>query len=118
TLIALAGILNLASAITPPLEDRLSAVLSLVPLAVPQTATLLVTLSGLGLLALARGVRRGQRRALRVALGLLLGSTVLHLVKGVDVEEAVVAAVVAVYLLLHRDVFEARTRTQIGRAHV
>ena len=114
-LIALAGVLNLASAITPPLEDRLSALLNVVPLAVPETATLLVTLAGLGLLALARGVRRGQLRAFRVALALLVGSMGLHVVKGVDVEEAVAAALVAAYLVGHRDVFRTRTRTRAIR---
>ena len=72
-LIALAGALNLLSAITPPLEHRLRGLLDLVPLAVPQTATALVTLSGLGLLALARGVRRGPvcgRTASRLACSL------------------------------------------------
>jgi lysylphosphatidylglycerol synthetase-like protein (DUF2156 family) len=114
-LIAAAGLLDLLSAITPPLEQRLHALLDLVPLAVPQTATALVTLSGLGLLALARGVRRGQLRAYRIALALLAGSFVLHLVKGVDVEEAVAAGAVGVYLYAHRSVFSAKTRTRAIR---
>ncbi|MEY2417607.1 MAG: lysyl-tRNA synthetase, class [Actinomycetota bacterium] len=114
-LIAAAGVLDLASAITPPLEGRLHALLQLVPLAVPQTATALVTLSGLGLLALARGVRRGQLRAHRVAVALLVGSFVLHLVKGVDVEEAAAAGVVAGYLIAHRAEFRARSRERAIR---
>ncbi|HVT77373.1 MAG TPA: phosphatidylglycerol lysyltransferase domain-containing protein, partial [Acidimicrobiales bacterium] len=114
-LIALAGLLDIASAITPPLEQRLHALLRLVPLAVPQTATALVTLSGLALLALARGVRRGQLRAHRVALVLLLGSLLLHVVKGVDVEEAVTAGLVAAYLYVHRDDFGARSRERAIR---
>jgi lysylphosphatidylglycerol synthetase-like protein (DUF2156 family) len=108
TLIAAAGVLNVASAITPPLEDRLQGLVRLVPLAVPQVATALVALAGLGLLTLARGVRRGQRDAYRVALAVLAGSVVLHLVKGVDVEEASAAAAVAVYVFAHRSVFRAR----------
>ncbi|MEY2399050.1 MAG: lysyl-tRNA synthetase, class [Actinomycetota bacterium] len=115
TLIALAGALDLASAVTPPFEQRLHALLDLVPLAVPQTATALVTLSGLGLLALARGVRRGQLRAFRVALVLLVGSFLLHIVKGVDLEEASAAGVVAAYLFVHRDAFQAKTRARAIR---
>lgn len=107
--IALAGVLDLASAITPPLESRLQFLLRTVPLAVPQAATALVTLAGLGLLALSWGVRRGQRDAWRVALALLTGSVVLHLVKGADVEEAGAAAVVGVYLVVHRGAFGAQT---------
>ncbi|MCU1380691.1 MAG: hypothetical protein JWN29_3674 [Acidimicrobiales bacterium] len=106
--IAVAGVLNVASAITPPLEDRLQALLRFVPLAVPETATALVAMAGIGLLALSRGVRRGQRQAWRVALALLAGSIVLHVVKGADIEEAATALVAGAYLLVHRDAFGAR----------
>jgi lysylphosphatidylglycerol synthetase-like protein (DUF2156 family) len=103
--IALAGMLDLASAVTPPLRNRLQDLLLLVPLAVPQVATALVALSGLALLLLSRGIRRGQRHAWQSALVLLLGSVVLHVVKGVDLEEAAAAAAVSVYLLRHRQAF-------------
>jgi lysylphosphatidylglycerol synthetase-like protein (DUF2156 family) len=116
TAIALAGALDLASALTPPLEVRLRVLLRWVPLAVPQTATALVVLAGLGLVALARGVRRGQRDAWRIALALLAGSVALHLVKGGDVEEAAMASVVAGYLVLHRSAFAARNdRAGVGQ---
>jgi lysylphosphatidylglycerol synthetase-like protein (DUF2156 family) len=108
TAIAVAGVLDVASAITPPLEDRLQVLLRWVPLAVPEAATALVALAGIGLLALARGVRRGQREAWRVALALLVGSVALHVLKGADVEEASAAVVVGAYLVLHRDAFRAR----------
>ncbi|HEX3621056.1 MAG TPA: phosphatidylglycerol lysyltransferase domain-containing protein [Acidimicrobiales bacterium] len=105
TAIAAAGLLNLASALTPPLGDRLRAVDALLPLAVPQAAAALVAVAGLGLLLMARGVRRGQRLAWSTSLGLLLASCVLHVVKGVDVEEATAAVVVAAYLLVQRRAF-------------
>src|SRR5437764_12619373 len=100
-----AGVLNLVSAATPPLRYRLSWLLTAVPLAVPQVAAVAVALAGLGLLLLGRGVRRGQRRAWLVAVALLLGSVVLHIVKGVDVEEVAVAGLVAGYLLVHGRAF-------------
>ncbi|HZQ83960.1 MAG TPA: phosphatidylglycerol lysyltransferase domain-containing protein, partial [Acidimicrobiales bacterium] len=107
TIIALAGVLDLASAVTPPLAARLHDVLGLVPLAVPQAAAALVALAGVALLALARGIRRGQRHAWVTALGLLVGSAVLHIVKGGDVEEATVALAVSAYLVRHRRAFAA-----------
>lgn len=107
TVIAAAGLLDIASAITPPLRERLSFLLGIVPLAVPQAATALVALAGVALLLVARGIRRGQRRAWRIATGLLLGTVVLHVVKGVDIEEAVAAFVVFLYLIAHRDAFTA-----------
>src|SRR5581483_5868257 len=103
--VAVAGVLNLVSAATPPLRSRLAWLLAAVPLAVPQVAAVAVALAGLGLLLLGRGVRRGQRRAWLVALALVLGSAVLHLAKGVDVEEVVVAGAVAGYLVKHRRAF-------------
>jgi lysylphosphatidylglycerol synthetase-like protein (DUF2156 family) len=110
-----AGVLNLVSAVTPPLRDRLSWLLAAVPLAVPQVAAVAVALSGLGLLLLGRGVRRGQRRAWLVALALLLGSVIEHLAKGVDVEEVVVAAAVAGYLLVHRRAFRVGSDSGCAR---
>jgi lysylphosphatidylglycerol synthetase-like protein (DUF2156 family)/UDP-2,3-diacylglucosamine pyrophosphatase LpxH len=105
--IALAGILDIASAVTPPLRDRLHVVLRLVPLAVPQVAAALVAFAGLGLLVLARGIRRGQRAAWFAALGILSGSAALHLLKGGDLEEAITALVVVVFLVYERRYFRA-----------
>ncbi|MBV9665066.1 MAG: DUF2156 domain-containing protein [Actinobacteria bacterium] len=107
TVIAFAGVLDLTSAVTPPLAERLHSVERLVPLAVPQTAAALVAISGVALLALARGIRRGQRHAWLAAVALLGGSAALHIVKGGDVEEAFVALAVAAYLLRHRRAFAA-----------
>ena len=110
-----AGSLDLVSAVTPPLRYRLAWLQAAVPLAVPQAAAVAVALAGLGLLLLGRGVRRGQRRAWLVSLALLVGSAVLHLVKGVDVEEVVVASVVAGYLVLHRRAFLVRSDASCAR---
>ncbi|MDQ1393624.1 MAG: lysyl-tRNA synthetase, class, partial [Acidimicrobiaceae bacterium] len=106
-LVAAAGVLSLVSAFLAPMRQRLSELLHFVPLAVPQTANALVALAALGLLALARSIRRGQRRAWLIAEALLAGSFVLHLVKGFDVEEAVAAGLVGGYLFLNRNAFEA-----------
>lgn len=106
--IALAGVLDIVSSSTAPLGGRLQVLLRLVPLAVPQAAAALVALTGLSLILLSRGVRRGQRRAWKVAMVLLASSTVLHVTKGIDLEEAVVAGAVCLYLLRHRRAFRAQ----------
>ena len=59
----MAGVIDVLTAVTPPLRGRLHLVLELLPYVASQTAGALVALIGIGLLALARGVRRGQRRA-------------------------------------------------------
>ncbi|MEA2827220.1 MAG: lysyl-tRNA synthetase, class [Actinomycetota bacterium] len=114
--IAVAGLVDLTSAFTAPLRFRLQALLRLMPLAVPEAAGALTALCGLALLILARGVRRGQRRAWRISLTLLAASVVLHLTKGVDLEEAVVAAVVGLYLLRQRRAFRCQSEpASLGR---
>jgi hypothetical protein len=111
-----AGFLSLLSALAEPVRNRLNVLNELFPIAVPETAAALATLGGIGLIVLARGIRRGQRRAWFVCLGVLVAIAVLHLVKGVDVEEAVVALGVAGYLWLHRSSFGAKTDVaRLGR---
>jgi len=54
-----------------------------------------VAAAGVGLLLLAGGLRRRHRAAWLAAVGLLAGSAVLHVVKGLDVEEALTEAFLA-----------------------
>src|SRR5205823_11627738 len=85
-------------------------VLDFMPLGVAEAATALVALAGLGLLILAGGIRRGQRLAWQLALGLLTVSVLLHLAKGIDLEEAVVGFGAAGFLLVKRGAFRARVQ--------
>ena len=107
--IAFAGAVNLLSAVTPPLRERLHVVLQIVPLGVTQAAGALVALSGVGLLILARGVRRGQQRAWAISIGFLAGTLVLHLFRGGDLEASLLHAVVLMFLLVTRDEFRAQS---------
>ena len=103
------GFLSLLSALAEPLRDRLDVLRELFPLAIPETAASLAAVGGLGLMVLARGIRRGQRRAWLVCEGLLIAVAVLHVVKGVDVEEAVIALGAGTFLWVFRSSFEAKT---------
>ena len=105
--IAGAGALDLLSAVTPPLRSRLHLVLEILPLGATQFAGALVALAGLGLLALARGVRRGQHRAWAIAVAVLAVTLVLHLVRGGDVGQSLVAAAVLGFLTVNRREFRA-----------
>lgn len=106
--ILLAGAFDVVDTLTPPFEARLRWLLQWVPLAVPQAASAAVAVAGVGLLVLARGIRRGGRDAYRITVALLAVTAVLNLVKGGDVEEALVAALVAAYLVRHRAHFGGR----------
>jgi lysylphosphatidylglycerol synthetase-like protein (DUF2156 family) len=102
-----AGLISLISALSEPLRDRLRLLREVMPIAVPETAAALTALAAVGLLVLARGVRRGQRRAWAVSLAVLVAAVVGNLVKGVDFEEASVAAAAAAFLWANRADFRA-----------
>jgi lysylphosphatidylglycerol synthetase-like protein (DUF2156 family) len=105
--IAVTGVLDLLTAVTPPLRGHLHLVRELLPFGATQAAGALVALVGIGLLALARGVRRGQRRAFVIAVWTLAISTVLHLARGGDVVESLFALAVLGFLVVNRREFPA-----------
>ena len=105
--IAVAGVIDVLTAVTPPLRGRLHLVLELLPYVASQTAGALVALVGIGLLALARGVRRGQRRAFVIAVWALAISVVLHLARGGDIGDSVFSLAVVAFLVMHRKEFPA-----------
>jgi lysylphosphatidylglycerol synthetase-like protein (DUF2156 family) len=107
--IALGAVVNMISAVTPPFRSRFEALQDWLPLSVSQGADAVVALAGLSLLFLARGVRRGQRRAWLVSVVILGVSSVLHLLKGIDVEETVVSLLVLAFLLANGRSFAARS---------
>lgn len=99
---AVVGVLNIVSALTPEQPARLKALHGVVPLGYSHLASALTAVDGVLLVVMAHGLRRRKRRAWRAALALLLLSVGLHLLKGLDVEEASVAALVAVGLVAER----------------
>ena len=90
-----------------PIASRLTALGQFTPIEVPEVAAALVAMCGIGLLLLARGVRRGQRHAWLFANALLLLAVVGNVTKGLDIEEAIIALLVVVFLVVHRDDFTA-----------
>jgi lysyl-tRNA synthetase, class II len=107
-LAALAGLLNLVSALLPAEAGRLRVLDRLVPGAVSAGATAATAAAGIGLLLLSGGLRRRQRLAWLATVGLLAGSAVLNVTKGLDVEEALVEAFLAGLLVSQAGRFAAR----------
>jgi phosphatidylglycerol lysyltransferase len=106
---ALAGIVNVLSAVLPALGDRLAILRRILPLVLRQGARLATVLSGFGLLLLAGTLWRRKRVAWLLALILLCISIVSHLLKGLDYEEATLEGALVIWLLfLHRR-FRARS---------
>ena len=68
---------------------RLHDLTKVVPLGVAQGASAATVVAGMLLIMLGQSLRRRKRRAWRAALALSVLTMVLHVVKGLDVEEAV-----------------------------
>jgi lysyl-tRNA synthetase, class II len=102
------GLVDIGSGLTPERAGRLRALTGVVPVAVEHAASAATVVAGVLLLMLGHGLRRRKRRAWRGAVVLLLVSTVLHIVKGLDVEEASVTLLLAVALLALSKQFFAR----------
>jgi lysyl-tRNA synthetase class 2 len=107
-LCGLVGLINLASALSHANRDRLEALTSVVPGALTTASAAATLVTGVLLLLLARALRRRKRRAWRAVVALLAGSVALHVLKGLDVEEAVLAAALLVALVWWRDEFYAK----------
>ncbi|GAA2552086.1 hypothetical protein GCM10010435_22880 [Winogradskya consettensis] len=108
--LAVAGIL---SALAPPLRGRLDPLLDVLPLGVPLGAQTVLIPVSVALLLLARGLRLGVRQAWAVATGLLLVSVALHVLKGIDLPEAVLDLLLAGWLSVQVGAFPVR----VNRAH-
>jgi len=107
-LASLIGLLNMVSGITPADRPRVRALTQVLPGTVSHTAAAATVAAGLLLLLLARALRRRKRRAWRAVVVLLTASVALHVVKGLDVEEAVTAVLLLVPLLYYRNEFRAK----------
>ena len=102
---ALVGLVNVGSAMTNELPDRLRSVLAFAPATEVRLAHALALPVGLALVAAAWPLARRRRRACRLAVALLAVVGVLNLVKGLDVEEAAVSWTLAVVLWRARAAF-------------
>jgi lysyl-tRNA synthetase class 2 len=105
-LVAAAGILDIASAATPELTGRVRMVEAVTPNVVPGLASALIVPTGLALIVLARGLRRRRRRAWQLTVALVLVAALLHIIKGLDYEEATVSIALALALVARRQDFD------------
>ncbi len=106
--VAFAGMLNLISVAVPAERARLRLLTTWVPGALVTTAAAATAASGVGLLLLAGGLRRRCRSALLATIALLLSGAVFHLLKGLDLEDALVEAFLGGLLVGKADRFSAR----------
>ena len=108
-LTALTGIVNVLSAVTPGLAERVQVLQGVLPLELRHGARLTTVLLGFALLVLSANLWRRKRVAWLLTIAALLVSIVSHLAKGLDYEEATLAGALVVILLLLRPHFHARS---------
>lgn len=107
-IVALIGLVTIASALSPALRSRATFLHQVFPPAFPAAATTGAAATGLLLVLLSRALRRGKYRAWVVATALTAATVALHLAKGLDVEEALVSAAGLGLLISARRNFTAR----------
>jgi lysyl-tRNA synthetase, class II len=105
---AAAGVVGLLSALTPEWPLRLRIVQDVLSPTGPSVADGLVVASSIALLVLARGLARRRHRAWQVAMVLLGAGAVLHVLKGLDFEEAAFDVFVMSLLWSQRGWFDAK----------
>jgi phosphatidylglycerol lysyltransferase len=103
------GFINLLSGVTPSEPVRVQQISSWSPLFLRHGGHLAAALAGFALLLLAVNLARRKRAAWLLTEAVLVISVASHVVKGLDFEEATVAAALAVFLFSQRYHFQARS---------
>jgi lysylphosphatidylglycerol synthetase-like protein (DUF2156 family) len=107
--LAIMSIIDILSATSPPLRYKLATVRNFFPLNVQVPAAIVVGITGLILLFLARAVRRGQRSAWIISCVFLTISLVGHILRPQSKIEALITLGVLIFLLLYKESFQAKT---------
>lgn len=104
------GVLLMLSSATPALRVRLIAMQHVVPLPLVEAGHMAAAMTGLLLLALARGLARGYRAAFRATMALLWLGALSSILKGLDWEEAIILGLLGIAAASHAGLFTRRSR--------
>ncbi|MGZ4637549.1 MAG: phosphatidylglycerol lysyltransferase domain-containing protein [Actinomycetes bacterium] len=107
--VGLVGLVSIGSALIPAMSYRLKLVTEVLPSFTPSAARAATVAVGVALLMLAGGLRRRKHRAWVLSVALAGAAAVLHVLKGLDVEEATFSLAVLGLLLATRDAFVGHT---------
>jgi phosphatidylglycerol lysyltransferase len=109
-LVAAGGALMLISTATQALSPRLDVLERAVPLPIVEASHAAAALTGLLLLVLARGLAKGYRAALGATITVLLLASISAILKGLDYEEALILAGLAVAAWSQAPLFDRPSR--------
>ncbi|NSL90110.1 lysylphosphatidylglycerol synthetase family protein [Chitinophaga sp. Mgbs1] len=112
-LIFLLGMVNIFSVLTPPLYNRVHLLRAYIPGTSIHASNLLVVFSGLVLLVTATFLFRGLRSAWIVALSVSLLSVLGHIGKALDYEEASLAMITSIILLITARQYRVKSNPQL-----
>jgi phosphatidylglycerol lysyltransferase len=112
------GIVNIISAVTPPVVTRLKLVREYLPIEAIHTSHLLILFIGLSLLVTAGFLFSGLRNAWIIAMSLSLFSLVGHLTKALDYEEATFAGITCIVLFATASQYRIRSSNKWMQAGV
>lgn len=107
--VLLIGLINLLEALMPKSADVIDWMQQWLPLGVSEDSRLMLLLSGISLLGLARGLGRRKKVAWWLATAILTLSAILHLVRAFDWHHSVAAAILLIPLIRWRKEFIARS---------
>jgi len=103
---AAVGAIGVVSALTPGFAHRFQIVEGVLPPGWVAAARVGSLTFGIALIWLSRSLARRRHRAWQLAVALVLGSAVLHLIKGLDLEEATISLALLAALLRYRGRFD------------
>src|SRR5438309_4460677 len=103
----LVGLIDIVSALTPELGARVAEISSVLSLDMQLTARGLTLAAGVALLLLSSSLSRRKHRAWVLAVLLVSAGAVLHVAKGLDVEESALNILLLVLLIRSRRWFTA-----------
>lgn len=107
--LAIIGIINIISALTPPLRARRMFIHNIAPVFFPHAAAATTLALSIALLFIIKGLRLGQYNAWILSVVAMLAIMVFNLIKGLDYEETIITGIVTAYLLLNMRYFKAAT---------
>lgn len=105
--VLLSGFINIVSAIRPALAERVAILSQILPIGISFHSRTIAVLLGFSLIVLSTNITKRKERAWLLVVCALFASAIIHLIKGLDYEEATYSAVVGIIIIFLKPIFFA-----------